>query len=308
MGSLTTSNLPASTAVQIFGISVWDENVLEENWDLTTRSMARRSVLIGWNDIPAFVQFALTPIPINSVANGQYPPYWAYPRAPWMRIKNVHVQEMIPTQGGLTQLTYNTPQGVVTTLVAGNYGRCVITYGPMDWQTFDAGDLEYNFGLEAIKLPSSCPTFSYKSNDSTASSNQWVNVADSPPIEIPVGQITYTFKNQASIPISTILAALAAPVNSDTFPLQSGGSNIGVTMAAGTVKFLGLGSHYQVQGTGSAMWTYQLRFGYKSVGWNKAIQPLTIGGAALMPNWVPIYWIASSSPPYATSALTPLIQ
>lgn len=305
MGAYGTSNLPVASAITLFGVPVWDLDRSHEEYNLVGKSTAERKILVGLNDFATLVNAALVPLPAVPASNNAWPADYAYPAAPWMRILRVVLGKLVPIPfKGLVDVTYTNPvYGNLGHLVGGNYIEATLVYGQLNYTTFNTGALRYDFSSETVPLQQEA-TLYYNGGSGALPAGSNLS------LEVPIINLSYTRKQQPSIPQAYIAACISQPVNSANFPMTTAGTNVGVYLLPGYVKYVGTRTSESNQGGGGLVWEVEHNFQWRSVGWNvvQVGQPSSV--TTMSDLFKPAFWDPALTipAPYPTSDITILLN
>jgi hypothetical protein len=243
----TEDGLTAATAVSIFGIQCWDEGTRE----VIGRgvSYAVRKIKCKWADRIALTQKLRAPsATIGSVvvfsAGASYPAY------PQLFCDTVETTGVVGG-GGLTTDDVG--------MVAYKYAQLTATYKTLEFggtASYDPNSVGVDFSSQIIHVPQSTSWLKYSDGGMES-----LPPEDSPPIIIPTATLTVPLRNLAKLPVTAIIAATEAPVNT----ISVFGSSIG------KVFFDGGRSIRRVNVDGSTNWDLDLRFQLRTIPWNSVV-------------------------------------
>lgn len=266
--------MPSSDSAIIIGsVSCWDEGTVERF--SRYRSTATRTLLCNWQDRAAL---------IGSLRGGvqQVGTEWVvsvgnYPDFPFLYIDTVTC-EGVAGPSGLSVGSGG--------MVAYQYARLRATYSTFDYQPgTETGTMGLDFGSQVVQLPQSESYLQFGD-----SGGEDLAPEDTPPLIIPTVTITRTVRDAPSLPVTAILTAIAAPVNSAEF----------LGADPGYVLFDGGRSLRRLTTDGSINYDLEYRFQYRAVQWN---QVYATGGSGPTR---PVIRKADGSPLYASSDLNAL--
>jgi hypothetical protein len=152
------------------------------------------------------------------------------------------------------------PNGMVA------YERCLMKcqFRPLEYQgsgtnAVEAGNDTIDYGVEMIPLPTDKPVLRFG-----ASGTNYVTAYANPPIKVGVESITRTRYNLTSIPASTY-EGLLDKTNNATY----------LGRAAETLRFDGVSTARSFDTAGAARYAVTYHLSFRSVGWNKILNPAT---------------------------------
>ena len=306
---MSSPNFPSNafttlTSITLGNVTVWDAGI-KGHMVRAGRSEIRRTLFCKWTDLATLYNAVMPQGFVNAVVGADgygYPQPFGCPLAPGTYIMDFDFEGI--ENFGLATLNYLDPYGNPIVLVAYATAKVELTYRNPEFpsQSTDGTDIELDFSHERIRVPGSAPAFSFTSNDTTGTG--YIDPDDAPPLEYTIIGIDIIRRYQPSLPLSTIVAAAAAPVNSTTFNVSSAGQT--ESFAAGLIKYQGTKSSFSTTGNNANQWKITHRFKYRQYGWNTALdcnpQDTNYG------TWQTLYYVKSTNSLYATSDLNVLLQ
>jgi hypothetical protein len=262
------SNL-SPTGISYLGVQCCDEGC-GENFVRFGKSSAWRQLLMAWRDRVTFINNVGAMAGFNVSNQYFYTDAVGYPDGPTILYYSSLETDGIP--GPPTALNVG-PNGMVGYLLA----RVKMHFQTNPYLELDQGTLSMSYANQDVFLDKNISTFYFNGNTST------------PPIassQIPALQVTMTTFvweqfNLASIPTSTISAAIAAPID------QSGlfGTS---TSNGGTLRLMGVDTTRRVAQNGQEMWSMRTTLVENPVGWNCVFQPKAWNGNTGADAYVPV--------------------
>lgn len=234
--------------ISYLGVQVCDEGCGETKINRFGKSTAFRQVLMSWLDRIPFINAVGSYAGINVAVQPFYVPAISYPDAPTFLGFDSLDDEGIPTGGSGLNIG---PNGMV------GYDLCRmrIKFASPPYLEIDQGVLSIDFAIQDLELPTNITTYHYDTSTGPA-----VDSSQVPAQEATFSSFTWTRFNLASIPISTIEAACANPIdNSGLF---------GTTV--GNLRLMGVKTNRRMGQTGAEMWDQTVSLVNNPFGWNKA--------------------------------------
>lgn len=239
--------IDTSKAIQIGSVYCYDEGATEQ---LGPDASVEWTVVCDYTNRAAVALTILGSVTSSGAITTVVQPY-AWPALPFMFARSVGMK-------GEGTMSVNGTTG----LGDFQYARLTFTFRPKEAGSTDAveiGEENLDFGAEVISFNGADPYFKWSGDGAD------VPAEASPPKIVPVITFTKVRKGLASLPLDTLFAIAAAPVNSSTY----------LGAAAGKLRFEGAQTSREFTTAGAKRWTMSVKLSFRPIEWNKMLRPST---------------------------------
>jgi hypothetical protein len=239
--------IDTSKAITIGSVYCYDEGATEQ---LGPDASVEWTVVCDYTNRAAVALTILGSVTYSGLITTVVQPY-AWPALPFMFARSVQMKgEGVMSVNGTTGLGDF------------QYARLTFTFRPKEAGSTDAvevGEENLDFGSEVLSFNGADPFFKWKSD------NVDVPAEASPGKIIPIITFTKLKKGLAFLPLDTLFAIAAAPLNNATY----------LGAPAGTLRFEGAQTSREFTTTGAKRWTMSVKLSYRPINWNYMLRPST---------------------------------